>query len=265
MESSGPLLSIILPEGWERGSGSLAVEANLAHGVRAQAANELVAGAEQVLGAMIGRPVAIQVQAVFPTLDNGGHTAMVALGLVLATTLITGTLVPYLILEEKTTHTLDALLVAPVTVNQVILGKGLAGVVYGLLAAAVLLAFNLSLVNLWSLMVLAVLALVLTGVGLGLLVGTFVENEGAVQMWILLLVFLLMVPLLTVALGSSRLPTWALQLAAWFPTAASYDLARLSFGAAWSASQIWPRLVAVLFAAGLILAAAAWRLRTWER
>lgn len=53
--------------------------------------------------------------------------------------------------------------------NQILLGNGLAGVVLGLLAAAVLLGFNLALVNLWGLL-LAVLSTVFVGVGLGLLV-----------------------------------------------------------------------------------------------
>ncbi|MDT8304738.1 MAG: hypothetical protein RRC07_02280 [Anaerolineae bacterium] len=62
------------------------------------------------------------------------------------------------------------------------LDKALAGKVYGLLAAGVLLTFNLSMVNLWAPMLLAVLALVLIGVSISMLVGTLVENEGAVQM-----------------------------------------------------------------------------------
>lgn len=263
-EASGPLVAVTLPPDWEDGTGALAIDGYLAHRVRTQTADRLTSQAEQALTAVTGRPITIQTQAVYPTLENGGHTIMVAMGLVLATTLITSILVPYLILEEKTSHTLDLLRVSPASINQVLLGKGLAGVVYGVLAAAVLLAFNLSLVNQWSLMLLAVLAIVLFGVGLGLLVGTLVENEGAVQMWVGLLAVVLMFPLMLVFANSSRLPAWVQQVSAWLPTTAAFDLMRLSFGNVWPAAQVWPKLAAVLIAVVLVFAAAGWRLRTWE-
>jgi ABC-2 type transport system permease protein len=265
VEASAPLLSIVLPADWESGSGTLTVGGYIAHSVRPAPASELVADAEEALSTVARRPITIQAETVYPTLDDGGHTVMVAFGLVLATTMITTILVPYLILEEKTAHTLEALRVSPASVNQVLLGKALAGMVYGLLAATVLLAFNVSLVSSWSLMLLAVLALVLIGVSTGLLVGTLVENEGAVQMWIALLVLLLVFPLLIVYVGSSRLPAWVLQLAAWLPATAAFDLVRLSFGSGGPAAQVWPRLAAVLLAVLVVFAATAWRLRTWER
>jgi ABC-type Na+ efflux pump permease subunit len=189
---------------------------------------------------------------------------MVALGLVLATTLSTTILVPYLILEEKTTHTLDVLRVSPASTNQVLLGKGLAGAVYGVLAAAVLLAFNLSLVTQWGIMLPAVLATVLFGVGLGLLVGALVENEGAVQMWIGLLAVALMFPLMLTFFGTNRLPAGVQQIIKWLPTTAAFDLMRLSFGNTWPAAQVWPRLAVMLVAVVLVFAAAGWRLRAWE-
>lgn len=264
VEASVPLLSIVLPADWESGSGTLAVDGYLAHSVRPSTADELVAATEQALSAVAARPVTIHAETVYPTLDSGGHTVMVAFGLVLATTMITTILVPYLILEEKTAHTLEALRVSPASVNQILLGKALAGMVYGLLAAAVLLAFNVSLVSSWSLMLLAVLALILIGVTTGLLVGTLVENEGSVQMWISLLVVLLMFPLFIIFFGSSRLPAWAVQAAAWLPATAAFDLIRLSFGNTWPAAQVWPRLAAVLTAVAFAFLLTAWRLRTWQ-
>lgn len=263
-EVSGPMVTVMLPPNWESDAGALTIDGYMAHWIRPQTADQLIAQAEQVLTAITSRPITIQAQTVYPTLKNGGHTAMVGMGLVLATTLITAILVPYLILEEKTTHTLDALRVSPASINQVLLGKGLAGVVFGVLAAAVLLAFNLTMINLWSLMLMAILAIVLFGVGLGLLVGTMVENEGAVQMWIGILSIVLMFPLMLVFVNSSHLPDWLKLVTAWLPTTAAFDLIRLSFGNVWSAAQVWPKLTAVLMADVLVFAAASWRLRAWE-
>ena len=263
-ETSGPLLALTLPEGWDTDTGTITGGGYLAHWIGAQSTNRLINQAEVALADATGRPVTIQTDTVYPTLESGGHTVMIAMGLVLATILITTILVPYLILEEKTAHTLDLLRVSPVTVNQMLLGKGLAGLVYGVLAAAVLLAFNLSMVNLWGIILPAVLALILFGVGLGLLVGIIVENEGGVQMWIGLLVVLLVFPLMLSFFSSDRLPAWVQPLFRWLPTTATFDLVRLSFGNTWPAAEIWPRLAAALIAVILVFVAAGWRLRRWE-
>jgi ABC-2 type transport system permease protein len=263
-EASGPMLAITLPADWESSSETVEVDGYLAHWIRPDTANHLVNEAERALTAATGREFNIQTQIVYPTLESRGHNIMVASGLVLATVLITAILVPHLILEEKTSHTLEVLRVSPASINQVLLGKGLAGLVYGVLAAAMLLAFNLGLVNQWSLMLSALLAIILFGVGMGLLVGTLAENEGTVQMWIGLLVVLLMFPLLLVFVSSDRLPEWVQQVMAWLPTTAAFDLIRLSFGNVYQAVQVWPNLMVLLIAVVLVFGAAGWRLRTWE-
>lgn len=263
-EASGPLLALTLPADWESAAGPLQVQGYLAHWISPDAAGQLVGEAERALVAATGRQVAIQTQILYPTLENRGHNVMVASGLVLATVLITAILVPHLILEEKTNHTLELLRVSPVSAGQLIMGKGLAGLVYGLLAAAVLLAFNLAMVNQWSLMLPAVLGIILFGVGLGLLVGTLANNEGTMQMWIGLLAVLLLFPLMLSFVNNSRLPAWVQQILAWLPTTAAFELARLSFGNTFPASQIWPNLLILLLAVLLVFVAAGWRIRAWE-
>lgn len=264
-ETSAPLLAVTLPADWESASGPLALDGYLAHWIRPPAAEQLVGQVEEALTAVTGRPAAITPQTVYPSLESGGRAIMVALGLTLATILITTILVPYLILDEKTSHTLDALRVSPASLYQIVLGKGLAGAVYGALATAVLLAFNLSLVTNWGLFLLSALGLILFGVGLGLLVGTMVENEGTVQMWSGLLAILFVFPLMLVFVGSSRLPEWVTAVLAWLPTTAAFNLLRLSFGNVWLPELVWPKVTAVLLAVGLVFALAGWRLRAWER
>jgi ABC-2 type transport system permease protein len=263
-EASGPLLALILPADWQEATGPLQVQGYLAHWISPDTAAQLVGASESALAAATGLPVTIQTQIVYPTLENQGHNVMVAGGLVLATILITAILVPHLILEEKTSHTLELLRVSPVSAGQLVMGKGLAGLVYGLLAAAALLAFNLAMVNQWGLMLPAVLGIILFGVGLGLLIGTLANNEGTMQMWIGLLAVLLLFPMVVSFINVSRLPAWVQQVLAWLPTTAAFELARLSFGNTFPASQIWPNLMILLLAVLLVFGAAGWRLRAWE-
>lgn len=263
-EASGPLTAVSLPSNWPDSSGPLQIQGYFGHWLSGRTQEQLVAEVAQGLTAVTHRQITIQPQTVYPSLENGGHSLMVALGLVLAIMLITSIVVPYLILDEKTAHTLELLRVSPASMNQILLGKGLAGVVLGLLAAAVLLGFNLALVNLWGLMLLAVLSTVFVGVGLGLLVGTWVESEGSVQLLVSLLAIVLMFPLLLVFARNNPLPEWLQQVLAWLPSTAAFELMRLSFGNDGSLALVMPRVTAVLLAMVLVFAAAAWRLHNWE-
>jgi ABC-2 type transport system permease protein len=263
-EASSPLLALTLPADWEAAAGPLQVQGFLAHWVSPDEAGRLVEETERALVATTGRQVTIQTEIIYPTLESGGHNVMVAAGLVLATVLITAILVPHLILEEKTNHTLELLRVSPVSAGQLVLGKGLAGVVYGVLAAAVLLGFNLAMVNQWGLMLLALLGVILFGVGLGLLIGTLANNEGTMQMWIGLLAMLLLFPLMLSFVNIERLPAWIQPILAWLPTTAAFDLIRLSFGNTFPATTIWPNVLVLLFTVLLVFAGAGWRLRAWE-
>jgi ABC-type transport system involved in multi-copper enzyme maturation permease subunit len=263
-EASGPLLALTLPDDWESAVGPLQLQGYLAHWINPDAAGRLVDETERALAAATGRQITIQTQIVYPTLENGGHNVMVATGLVLTTVLITAILVPHLILEEKTNHTLELLRVSPVSAGQLVMGKGLAGLVYGVSAAAVLLAFNLAMVNHWGLVLPALLGVILFGVGLGLLVGTLANNEGTMQMWIGLLAVLLLFPLMLSFVNVDRLPDLARQILAWLPTTAAFELIRLSFGNTFPASLIWPKLLVLLVAVLLVFGAAGWRLRAWE-
>lgn len=264
VETSESVVAITLPDGWENSTGGLTIEGYLVYWIPDRTAAQLVQEAEQALTAVTGRAVTIQPQRVYPTLENGGHTIMVAMGLVLAAILITSILVPYLILDEKTSHTLELLQVSPASPSQILLGKGLAGAIYGILATGVLLAFNLTMINLWTIFLPAILGVVLFGVGLGLLVGILVENEGSVQMWVGLLSLFLLFPLMLAFVRSNKLPAWVQQTLAWLPTTAVFDLLRLSFGNVWLGEQVWPKLTAVLVSIVLVFALAGWRLQSWE-
>lgn len=256
-ESSRPLVAFNLPTGWENSSGALTVDGYVAHWIGAGEAAEIARDVAAAFTAVTTRPLAIQPQTVYPTLEHGGQTLMVGLGLVLAAVMITAILVPHLILEEKTTHTLDLLRVSPVSDMQVILGKAIAGLVYGIVAASVLLLFNLRLVVQWPLLLPALLGIILFGVGLGLLVGLLVENQGSVQLWIGLFTMVLIFPLMLVFMDPGRMPAWLPWLFNWLPTNAAFDLIRLSFGDQFPAGMVAARLGALTLGVILIYVATA--------
>lgn len=264
-ETSGPLLALSLPEGWDEENGPLAIDGYLVHWVPAETAAALVAQAEHALSAVTSRPVTVQLHVVYPTPESGGHGLMVSLGLVLAIILITAILVPYLFLDEKRAHTLEVLYVSPASPVQVVLGKALAGLLYGILAAGVLLAFNLNLVVSWGLMAATVVAGALFGVALGLLIGLIIENEGSVQLWVGAMAVILMFPLMLTFGGGGNIPAWLRTLLAWLPSSAMFTLFHQSLALAAQPGAVALNLTILLGSALLIYALAAWRLRRWER
>jgi ABC-2 type transport system permease protein len=164
------------------------------------------------------------------------------LTLVLVTT--GGFLVPYLIFEEKQTHTMDALLVSPASAADITLGKALAGMAYCLTAMAVVLAFNLSSVVGWGIAALAVLVGAIFAVGVGLLLGTIFETAQQVGAWMIVPILTLMAPVLFAMLGN--LPPILDLLLPWLPTIALGNLFLLSLSADATLVRALPDLALVL-------------------
>ena len=126
--------------------------------------------------------------------------------------------------------------------NEIVINKTASGVFNSTNIAYILLS-------------LAVLGIILFGVGLGLLIGTLANNEGTMQMWIGLLAVLLLFPLMLSFVNVDRLPDLARQILAWLPTTAAFELIRLSFGNTFPASLIWPKLLVLLVAVLLVFGA----------
>lgn len=77
--------------------------------------------------------------------------------------------VPLLLVEEKEKRTLDFLLASPASLNEIVAGKALTGVVYSVLIAGLLLGINRQLVGNWLLTSLTILLGLVFVVAIGLL------------------------------------------------------------------------------------------------
>ncbi|MDJ0755046.1 MAG: ABC transporter permease [Ardenticatenaceae bacterium] len=262
--TSGTLLAVNLTENWPETSGPLTVEGYIAHWIPPETAAAAKRQAETALAEVIGRPVEITVQQVYPTPESGGHTIMMGLGFVIAVTMVTSIVVPSLLIEEKTAHTLEMLRVSPLTEGQIVLGKGTAGFVFGLVAAVTLLLFNWRMVRFWDVMIMAVAAGTLFGVSLGLLMGMLVKDESAMQQWIGLLSVLLLAPLMTVFVDSSRLPDWLMQLIERLPPVALFELVRMALYEERLLAETLANCGLILAPSALLLGFVIWQLQRWE-
>ena len=232
---------------------------------RRSAADELAGEMEQYLETLLQKPVLVETEGnlVYPPPEGTGSQGMIAAVLSLILVTIGGFLVPYLIFEEKQTHTMDALLVSPAGASDIIIGKALAGMVYCLVAMAVVLAFNHSNVVSWGIVALAVLAGALLAVSVGLLMGSGFATAQQVGAWSIIPIMLLMAPIMLAVLGN--LPPILASVLPWMPTIAQTNLFLLSFSGSATLAGALPDLAIVLAWTLPLYAAVIWIVRRSDR
>jgi ABC-2 type transport system permease protein len=187
----------------------------------------------------------------------------VATVMVLALVIIGGFLVPYLMLEEKQAHTLDALLVSPASAAQIVIGKALAGLAYTLTAAAVIIAFNLAAVVHWDILVLSVACGAILIVPFGLALGSLFDTPQQMSLLVMIPVLLLMAPVFLVTLGAAGGPMAS--ILPWLPTVALGRALLLSFSGSASLLVALPYLAIVLGWSLPVYAVVVWLVRRADR
>ncbi len=169
--------------------------------------------------------------------------------------------VPYLLVEEKERHTLQALLVSPAGPAEVTVGKAIVGMVYGLLMTGVLLVLNRGWEGDWWMTLLLVFAGALLSVAVGLLLGGFLHTTMQVNTWSTVLLLILLVPSWVVILD---LPTPLQVVIQLIPTHYLVHALELSLAGGATLALVGLDLAVVLGSAVLLLALVAWRLRRAE-
>jgi ABC-2 type transport system permease protein len=173
-------------------------------------------------------------------------------------------LVPNIMLEEKDTKTLDALLVSPAKPVHIVLGKAATGLFYCLSGMAVAYAFNLALINQWWLAILAGVSGSAFTVALGLLVGSTIGNRAQLMLWAWVLLIPLLVPTF-LSVMKDVLPAGLLSAFQWIPTVALSKVLRLSFSNRAPLATFGPELALIAVWTLLVLVAVIWVVRRSDR
>jgi ABC-type Na+ efflux pump permease subunit len=172
-------------------------------------------------------------------------------------------IVPHLMMEERKTRTMEALLVSPATSAQVILGKAMAGLFYIVLAGVLFFAFNGVYVVSWGLAILGFCTIALLGIGVALLLGCVIQSAQQLSLWGVFIVVIFLVP--TMFVNEPFLASWLKSILVWFPTTAIAKLIQFSFSSGVPLDQLALN-VGIAFA-GIILVYAllGWQLRRSDR
>jgi ABC-type Na+ efflux pump permease subunit len=264
-----PELGLVIPTGFDQAvsSGSEPqLEGYVMRWVGEAAAVDLVSRVEQEVAALLGQPVRINIQASrpYPRPDSWGQPFVASVALLLALTM-TGVLVtPQLMLEEKQTQTIQALLVSPARSSHLVAAKALSGLFYSVTVASVILVFYRTLVAHWGLAILTVVVGSLFSLAFGLLLGSLLKVPQLVSLSGWGIVSLLLAPVYLAVMGP-LLPSGVNAVVPWVPTVALGYVIRTSFSESAPLAAVGPRLAYVAGCSVVVLAAVAWRLRHTDR
>jgi len=114
--------------------------------------------------------------------------------LVMSLTMTGSFVVPLLLVEEKEKHTMEFLLVAPVTPAEIAAGKAVTGLAYSLLSAGMLILLNKGISGSWPVTLLAVVLGALFLVMAGLLMGTLLHTMMQINTWSTIVMMVLLAP-----------------------------------------------------------------------
>ena len=229
---------------------------------RARAA-ELEVQYSQKFTELLGKPVRVEINENFVIPAPDVETSGVHFHILFATFFLAITLVPALMLEEKRTKTLDALLVSPASAGQVVLGKALAGLFYVLLGGGLFFVLNWAYVTNWGLALLAFLGCALFSIGLALAMGSFIQSRQHMVIWMLPVTVVLIIPAFF-----SQEPNLAPGLKAiftWLPTSALVNIFQFAMSSHAPVHQLLINLVIALVSTALVFAAVIWKVRQEDR
>jgi len=261
-------LGLVLPADFDQtlaAGGIPQIQGYVLHWVSAEKTEEQRLDLENRITAIVGAPVRITMEGGTLTMlpeSHGGY--LVSAGAVVVVMMLGMVLIPNLMLEEKATKTLDALLVSPASSGQIVIAKALAGLFYGLAFIVMAFALNASFIIQWWLALLAVLLCTLLSIALGLILGTLIENRQQLILVANVIMFPLLIPIF-LSWMTDLIPAWLISIMNWLPPVATSQLLIFSFSEQPVLNQSLPRLGLLLAVVVALLAWEAWLVRRADR
>jgi ABC-type Na+ efflux pump permease subunit len=245
-------LGVVIPADFDQQletKGTATLQGYIAWVHRAKAA-ELAAKYSEDFSTLTGKNVIIEIgstNALKPA-PHGRNSTPIAIFVYLLVFMALS-VVPYLMLEEKKSKTMDALLVSPANPGTLVLGKALTGLFYlGVIVVVFFVVYSAYFTN-WGLAILTALLIASFAIGLALLLGSLVKSPQHLQLWNLPIILLVVIPAFFV--GEEFLPPALNQFFSWLPTTAMTELFRFSLSSGVIEHLLWRDLA--LSAAGIAL------------
>jgi len=229
-------------------------------------ASQLKTDFEEQFDEMVSQPVRINIEEniVYPPSDSGLWLLMVTITPVIVILMMGIQLVPALLFEEKQSKTIEALLVSPASIGQVVVGKALAGLFYVMVAASVVFAINWAGVVHWEVVLLFVFGIGVFSVGVGLALGSFFDRQQDVVGLTMLLVVVFIGALFANMLGMD-LPASVQAMLPWIPSVALGEIIHSVFVENVPWAEVLANLGGVIGISSLLYGVVIWKVRRSDR
>jgi ABC-2 type transport system permease protein len=220
---------------------------------------------EEMLSMSLGYPVNIELEGnyAYPP-ESGLGLNMATINSVLMILMMGIILVPSLLLDEKETRTMQALLVSPARIGQVVLGKALTGAFYILVTAVLLFGISWVEVIHWDLVMLFVIGGGVFSVAVGLLLGSFFEKQQDIVGWMSALL-LLLISAIFVRMFGLEVPLLVEKILSWVPSVALSEICRAAFSKTVDSPQVLANLGIVLVVSLPLYAVVVWKVHRSDR
>jgi ABC-2 type transport system permease protein len=228
--------------------------------------SELQTKLEEILSQSLDRPVTLQIEGniVYPPSEGVLLLSLANVNSVLMILMMGIFLVPSLLFEEKETKTMQALLVSPASIGQVVIGKALAGSFYILVTAVMIFGISWAEVIHWDMAMLFVIGGGFFSVAVGLVLGSFFEKQQDIVGWMTALL-LLLVGAVFVSMLRMELPSVVESILPWVPSVALAEICRAAFSEIVPTSRVWTNLGIILAISLLLYALVTWKVRRSDR
>jgi ABC-2 type transport system permease protein len=228
--------------------------------------SELQPKLEGILSQSLGLPVTIHIEGniVYPPSKGVLFFSLATINSVLMILMMGVFLVPSLLFEEKEAKTMQALLVSPASIGQVVIGKALAGSFYILVTAVMIFVISWADVVHWDMVMLFVIGGGVFSVAVGLVLGSFFTKQQDMVGWMTGLLLLLVGATMVKMLGV-ELPALMENILPWVPSVALAEICRAAFSETVSVTRVLNDLWIILFISLLLYAIVIWKVRRSDR
>jgi ABC-2 type transport system permease protein len=226
-------------------------------------AAELEAKFSQDFSALTGKTIHIQIGENFlQPVPLARNTTPIAIFQYLLVYMALST-IPFLMIEERRSKTMDALLVSPASPGTMVLGKALAGSFYvGVTAVLFFVVYSAYFTN-WGMALLAFALVGAFAIGLALLLGSVVKSPQQLGIWYLPIILLIVIPAMFT--GEDFLPKALHQIFAWLPSTAMAEIMRFSFSSGVIQNLLWRDIAISAASIALVYAAVVAIVRRSDR
>jgi ABC-2 type transport system permease protein len=262
-------LALVIPDHFDETIGSdeePELDGYVLHWLSPSQAREIQELVEDEIERWAGKRISISLEGnvVYSLPNSFGFPVWGSMSIMYVVTMIGVLLTPHLMLEEKQSKSIDALLVSPASSSHIVIGKALTGLFYCLISAAIAMALNAVLITHGWLVSLVVLLGSLFATALGLLLGTFFEVRQQLTVWVMPVFAVLLIPVF-IGILPGLLPETVLDILGLIPTVAMEKVIRTSFTESVTFSQVGPSLAIMAAWTLLFFVLLVWILQRSDR